>query len=108
MPERFLMIFKSFNGKFSSVYISNIVVVLFSVLFLYNLCGVMALSGHPDNDYVFIFNSQGVLLALGPMLLWFLRWKSLNKDYQYIAIFFCVCFFLLLILSLKNLVFCVC
>ena len=88
----------------------NAVLVVFSLSFLYFLyivVGTVAAfhRGHPDQKMIVIaaYGTPVSLFSIGPILAWHLRWKSLNKTYRRVAIFFFIVFAILFVIYIRIL-----
>jgi len=87
-----------------NIRIPNIVMVVFSLLFLYLTFAIANTHANFEMVEVIIVNVYGVLFCVGPILAWLLRWKSLDKNYRQIAVFFYIVFTCLLVMHLRNIV----
>lgn len=72
-------------------------------MFLYYALGLCVLKTHPDEGVAARASGVGILLCLGAISAWQLRWKGLAKNYRQIAVFFYVIFGILAIVHLRNL-----
>ena len=103
MFTKWLMVIRNIFSKLFSVIMSNFVMVVFSLLFLYFVVAVSSCSSLTDDYKCVIWSMQGAVCSGGVILLWLCRWKRLDKNYRQIAVFFWLVFGYFLFLNLCTL-----